>query len=29
LIAYQIYRGPGNRYGKIPGVLGRVSLYFA
>jgi transposase len=23
LIAYQIYRGPGNRYGKIPGVLGR------
>jgi transposase len=23
LIAYQIYRGPGNRYGKIAGVLGR------
>jgi hypothetical protein len=23
LIAYEIYRGPGNRYGKIPGVLGR------
>lgn len=23
LIAYPIYRGPGNRYGKIPGVLGR------
>src|ERR1700678_854140 len=23
LFAYQIYRGPGNRYGKIPGVLGR------
>jgi transposase len=23
LIAYQIYRGPKNRYGKIPGVLGR------
>ena len=23
LIAYQIYRGPGNRYGKIPAVLGR------
>ena len=23
LIAYQIYRGPGNHYGKIPGVLGR------
>jgi transposase len=23
LIAYQIYRGPGNQYGKIPGVLGR------
>jgi hypothetical protein len=23
LIAYHIYRGPGNRYGKIPGVLGR------
>lgn len=22
-IAYQIYRGPGNRYGQIPGVLGR------
>lgn len=23
LIAYQIYRGPGNRYGQISGVLGR------
>jgi len=23
LIAYEIYRGPRNRYGKIPGVLGR------
>ncbi len=23
LVAYEIYRGPGNRYGKIPGVLGR------
>jgi transposase len=23
LIAYHIYRGPRNRYGKIPGVLGR------
>jgi hypothetical protein len=23
LIAYQIYRGPNNRYGRIPGVLGR------
>jgi transposase len=23
LIAYQIYRGPRNQYGKIPGVLGR------
>jgi hypothetical protein len=23
LIAYHIFRGPGNRYGKIPGVLGR------
>src|SRR5580658_8472448 len=23
LIAYQIYRGPTNQYGKIPGVLGR------
>ena len=23
LIAYEIYRGPGHRYGKIPGVLGR------
>jgi hypothetical protein len=23
LIAYQIYRGPNSRYGKIPGVLGR------
>src|ERR1700678_3086168 len=26
LIAYQIYRGPGNRYGKIPGVLGRCEF---
>jgi transposase len=23
LIAYHVYRGPDNRYGKIPGVLGR------
>jgi len=23
LIAYEIYRGPKNRYGKIPGVIGR------
>jgi transposase len=23
LVAYQIYRGPGNQYGQIPGVLGR------
>src|SRR3954447_21907440 len=23
LVAYRIYRGPGNRYGQIPGVLGR------
>ena len=23
LIAYRIYRGPNDRYGKIPGVLGR------
>src|SRR5208337_3425259 len=23
LIAYQIYRGPTNQYGKIPGVIGR------
>src|SRR6266481_4889747 len=23
LLAYQIYRGPHNRYGQIPGVLGR------
>jgi hypothetical protein len=23
LVAYQVYRGPGNRYGAIPGVLGR------
>lgn len=23
LIAYQVYRGPHNQYGKIPGVLGR------
>jgi len=23
LIAYHIYRGPNNQYGKIPGVLGR------
>jgi transposase len=22
-VAYRIYRGPGNRYGRIPGVLGR------
>jgi transposase len=26
LIAYQIYRGPGNHYGKIPGVLGRCEF---
>lgn len=26
LIAYQIYRGPGNRYGQIPGVLGRAEF---
>src|SRR6185437_700488 len=26
LVAYQIYRGPGNRYGQIPGVLCR-SVY--
>src|SRR5271167_2268559 len=26
LIAYQIYRGPGNQYGKIPGVLGRCEF---
>ena len=25
-IAYQIYRGPGNRYGQIPGVLGRAEF---
>lgn len=23
LVAYEIYRGPGSRYGQIPGVLGR------
>jgi len=23
LVAYRIYRGPNNRYGKIPGVVGR------
>jgi len=23
LIAYRVYRGPNNQYGKIPGVLGR------
>jgi len=23
LVAYEIYRGPGNKYGQIPGVLGR------
>jgi len=23
LVAYEVYRGPGNRYGVIPGVLGR------
>src|SRR5437763_1143940 len=23
LIAYEIYRGPSNQYGKVPGVLGR------
>jgi transposase len=23
LIAYRVYRGPNNRYGKIPGVIGR------
>jgi hypothetical protein len=23
LVAYHIYRGPGNRYGRIPGTLGR------
>ena len=23
LVAYEIYRGPNNQYGKIPGVLGR------
>ena len=26
LIAYEIYRGPGRRYGKIPGVLGRCEF---
>jgi transposase len=26
LVAYQIYRGPGNRYGQIPGVLGRAEV---
>lgn len=23
LVAYEVYRGPGNQYGRIPGVLGR------
>jgi len=23
LVAYEIYRGPGNQYGKIPGIFGR------
>jgi len=23
LVAYEVYRGPGNRYGQVPGVLGR------
>lgn len=23
LVAYEVYRGPGNRYGTVPGVLGR------
>jgi transposase len=23
LVAYEVYRGPGNRYGQIPGVMGR------
>jgi hypothetical protein len=23
LVAYEIYRGPGNQYGPIPGVIGR------
>jgi len=23
LVAYEIYRGPKNQYGKIPGVFGR------
>src|SRR5947209_18245273 len=23
LVAYRVYRGPNNRYGKVPGVLGR------
>jgi len=23
LVAYEVYRGPGNRYGTLPGVLGR------
>jgi transposase len=26
LIAYEIYRGPGNRFGKIPGALGRCEF---
>jgi hypothetical protein len=26
LVAYQIFRGPGNRYGQIPGVLGRAEF---
>jgi uncharacterized coiled-coil protein SlyX len=26
LVAYQIYRGPGDQYGKIPGVLGRCEF---
>lgn len=26
LVAYQIYRGPKNQYGKIPGVLGRTEF---
>jgi hypothetical protein len=28
LIAYEIYRGPRNRFGKIPGVLGRSEFGF-
>lgn len=23
VVAYEVYRGPGNRYGQVPGVLGR------